>query len=320
MSRPGCGAEVTTALPKLTVTDPALLAFADDVGSDGPVAVEGGRTRWDLGGPLNAEARLVRAPGGIVAYTPEEMIVQVRAGTTVAELDAELAARGQRTALPCRSDSATVGGAVVVGENHIESAGRGRLRSAVLQVRYVSAEGRPISGGGPTVKNVTGFDLPRLLTGSLGTLGLVAEVILRTNPIPPTRRWFASDDANPFQARDAVTASAVLWNGSTTWLLIEGHEADVLAQQALLATTGHFTEADGPPPFPSERWSLKPSAINAEAGTRLGPFVAELNTGLTFAANPQPDRPVSDAVRQVGNRMKDTFDPTGRLNPGRSVL
>jgi len=176
----------------LHVDDPTLLAFADEVGDTGPVAIEGERTRWELGGESTGEPRLLRAPAGIVDYKPEEMTVQVRAGTTVADLHAALAEKGQRSALPERCG--TVGGALVVGENDIRALGRGRVRESLLQVRYVSAEGRIVSSGGPTVKNVSGFDLPRLMVGSLGTLGCVAEVILRTNPIPAESRWFHATD------------------------------------------------------------------------------------------------------------------------------
>ncbi|HLH45815.1 MAG TPA: FAD-binding protein, partial [Acidimicrobiales bacterium] len=79
--------------------DDELLDFAADVGTEGAVAVEGGRTRWSAGGPLEDGARLVRAPDGVVEYHPEEMTVRVRAGTTVADLHAALAEAGQGTAL-----------------------------------------------------------------------------------------------------------------------------------------------------------------------------------------------------------------------------
>lgn len=299
----------------LAITDPVLHAFADEVGAAGPVAVAGGRTRWDLGGPLAADARVVAAPAGIVAYSAPEMTVQVRAGTPVAALDAALAAEGQRTALPDRGG--TVGGAVAVGENVLDSLGRGRLRDAVLQVRYVSAEGELVTGGGPVVKNVTGYNLPKLLTGSLGTLGLIAEVILRTNPIPAVGAWFAAEGVDPTAALAAVHApGAVLWNGASTWVLLEGHEPDVAAEVAALAAVGPFAEADGPPPLPEHRWSLSPADAAAFAD---GSFVASIGVGTVWADRPQPDRTVDAGVAAIGARMKQNFDPTGRLNPGRRV-
>src|SRR4051812_14537728 len=165
-----------------TVVDEVLQEFAAQVGESGPVAIEGSRTRWSVGGELASGTRLLRAPAGILEHIPDEMTVRVRVGTTVAELHRVLAEAGQHTALPDRGG--TVGGALAVGENDVRVLGRGWIRQSLLQVRYVSAEGRVVKGGGPTVKNVSGFDLPRLMVGSLGTLGLLAEVILRTNPIP----------------------------------------------------------------------------------------------------------------------------------------
>ncbi|NBP52410.1 MAG: FAD-binding protein, partial [Actinobacteria bacterium] len=122
-----------------------LVAFADEVGADGPVAVEGSRTRWSAGGEAAPGVRLVRAPSGVADYLPEEMVVCVGAGTTVAELASVLASRGQRCALPERGG--TVGGAIAVGEQHLDVLARGSLRASVLEVRYVSSEGRLVRGG-----------------------------------------------------------------------------------------------------------------------------------------------------------------------------
>ncbi|MGB0112386.1 MAG: FAD-binding protein [Ilumatobacteraceae bacterium] len=302
----------------LTSTDGALAEFADDIGADDPVAVVGSRTRWELGGPSTPGTRLVTAPSGIVSYSPQEMTVQVRAGCSTAELRDELAAHGQRTALPERGG--TVGGAIAVGQNHPEVLGRGPLRASVLQVRYVSADGRIVNGGGPTVKNVTGFDLPRLMVGSLGTLGLVAEVILRTNPIPPVATWLRADDADPFDVRDALIApGAIYWDGQQTWVLLEGHAPDVAAQQRVLDAHGAFDVVAGPPVMPSERWSVAASDLRQIDTATTGSFVAAVGVGLIFAEHPQPVRTLSRSVRELTDRMKYNFDPTGRLNPGRDA-
>ncbi len=315
---PGPGPGPATAT--LASDDPAVAAFAEEVGTDGPVTVVGGRTRWSTGGPLAAGTRELTAPTGIVAHTPEEMTVRVRAGTTVAELDAVLAERGQRCALPARGG--TVGGALAVGENDVRALGRGRVRTSVLLVRYVSAEGRVITSGGPTVKNVTGFDLPRLLVGSLGTLGLLAEVILRTNPIPPESRWLRADGVDPREAFDALLApSAVLADGETTWVELEGHRVDVEAEQLALGAVGDFVPTDGPPPLPPHRWSMTPAEAGELAiGGRsvdTGRFVAAIGLGLVFAERSAPERAVDLPLAAVATRLKENFDPTGRLNPGR---
>lgn len=294
--------------------DVVLDRFTDDVGSSGPVAIEGNRTRWALGGTLDPDTRLISAPTGIVDHQPEEMTVRVRAGTTVTELDAVLAERGQRCALPDRAG--TVGGAVVVGENHECVLGRGRLRSSVLQVRYASAEGRLIVGGGPTVKNVTGFDLPRLFVGSLGTLGAVAEVVLRVNPVPPCSAWMSSDDTDPFAIHAALwRPGALLWNGESTWVLLEGHGADVEAQRRELRRHGSFVEADGAPPLPPHRWSLRPSDLRRPPTEDA--FVASIGVGTMWTHRPQPTKIQDPAVEALTARIKHNFDPDARLSPGR---
>ncbi len=301
----------------LAIDDPILETFAAEIEGSDPVTIVGARTAWDRGGPLEGAPREVRAPSGIVAYAPEEMTITVRAGTPVAELNAALAAVNQRCALPDRGG--TVGGAVAVGENDALVLGKGRLRTSVLQVRYVSAEGRLVTGGGPTVKNVTGFDLPRLMTGALGTLGFLGEVILRTNPVPAVATWFRADDADPFETFDAlVRPSAVFWDGSTTWVLLEGHSVDVAAEADVLATTGAFTETDGPPPLPPHRWSLTPGELRSlGVDHHLDRYVASIGVGTVHATEPEPARTVDSASQEVADQVKANFDPTGRLNPGR---
>ena len=300
----------------LLTSDKVLVDFAAQVGDSGPITIEGRRTRWSRGGALTEGTRMVAAPSGVVDFQPHEMIVTVRSGTLVSDLEATLAEHGQRSALPDRGG--TVGGAVAVGENHVAVLGRGMLRTSLLEVRYVSAEGKLIRGGGPTVKNVTGFDIPRIMVGSLGTLGCIAEVILRTNPIPTVSQWYQADNVSPFEVRDALLRpSAVLWNGHTTWVLLEGHAVDVADQLSVLHRLARFEEVDGSPDLPSHRWSLSPSDIHNLNRHDTGCFVASIGVGLVFAEKPQPPREVSVAVRQVSERLKANFDPTGRLNPGR---
>jgi glycolate oxidase FAD binding subunit len=301
-----------------TAVDPHMAAFASDIGGTGAVAVEGSRTRWHAGGELAPGTCLVKAPAGILEHRPEEMTVRARAGTPVAELHAELASRGQRTALARRGG--TIGGALAVGENDLSVLGRGRLRDCVLQLCYVSAEGVVVKSGGPTVKNVSGFDLPRLIVGSLGTLGLIGEVILRTNPIPPISQWVESSDCHPFMVLGPVARpSTVLWDGTRTLVELEGYAADVRAQQDSLGSIGHWAEAGGPPELPAHRWSLRPSDLRHLEQYALGPFVASVGTGTVFASVPQPSPARSPSIVALAERVKQQFDPTNRLNPGRSA-
>lgn len=297
-----------------TEFDLATLDFAKLVGSDGPIAVEGARTRWGVGGPLDSEARIVKAPAGIVTYQPEEMTVRVRAGTSVEELNAALLEKGQRVPLPDRGG--TVGGAIAVGENHPHMLGLGAIRTSLLQITYVSAEGKIVKGGGPTVKNVSGFDIPRLMVGSLGTLGLFSDMILRTNPIPSAARWVSTTTIAPLQVRDLVHApGAIFWDGTTTWLLLEGHEGDIEASLNALRNVGDIDGADGPPELGSNRWSLQPDQLISPP---VADYVAAIGTGLLFADATQPARSLAPPVAAVHERLAANFDPTNRLNPGRN--
>lgn len=278
------------------------------------VAVGGG-TRGALGGPVDPGTRAVHAPAGVVTHEPAEMIVRVRAGTPVADLAAALAPALQFVAVPDRPGS-TVGGALAVGASGVEALGWGPLRDSVLEVTFVTAEGALARAGGATVKNVAGYDLCRLLVGSLGTLGLLAEVVLRTRPVPPVRRWHRVEGVDPEVLRSRLHRPwSILWDGTTTWVLLAGHEADVDAE----ASAHGLVPTDGPPPLPPQRWSCPPSEVCAPGSAPAGRFVAEIGVGIVHCEQPQPPRALDPGVAALGVRLKAALDPTGRLAPGRSV-
>lgn len=300
----------------LASADASLARFAAEVGATDPIAVHGGGTRWHLGGVPAENARLIEAPTGIVDHQPSEMVVSVRAGTAVADLHDTLAAAGQTSALPDRGG--TVGGALAVGENRLDRLGRGSVRDAVLQIRYVSAEGEIVTSGGPVVKNVSGFNLPKLMVGALGTLGLLAEVVLRTNPVPPVQQWVRGEHVDPQKLRDGLLRpGAVLWDGTSSWALVEGHGVDVEAEIARLATRHEIRPVDGPPELPPYRWRLTPAEAARADRLTDGAFVASIGVGTVWASHAQPPRQSDPVATDVARRMKQLFDPTGRLNPGR---
>jgi glycolate oxidase FAD binding subunit len=286
-----------------------LSAFAAEVGTDGPVTVSGSGSR----GGGSPGIRTVSPPVGVAEFLPAEMTIRCGAGTLVDELAAVLAAGGQRVALP---SGGTVGGALAVGRSGITRLGHGPVRDTVLQARYVGADGEIVKAGGPTVKNVSGFDVCRLLVGSRGTLGFLGEVILRTRPLPAVTRWFRSDDVDPFALLTTLyRPAAVLWDGTSTWTCLEGHAGDVAAQAALIVGAA---EVAGPPPLPTgSRRSVAPSAL----GSLSGRFVAEVGVGVVHHNDPATDAPaVSPEVVALHARLKAKFDPRGRLNPGIDVL
>lgn len=307
----------------------AVTDFASAVGGAdaGPVTCVGGRTHWHLGGTVAVGAREVSAPAGVVAHEPGEMIVRVRAATTLAELAEATGVGGQFVALEAPDPHrATVGGALACGRSGLRRLGRGPVRDTVLEVTAVTADGRVVRAGAPLVKNVTGFDLCRLLVGSYGTLAFTAEVVLRCQPRPEMERWWCdrSGGSDPFTLLGALYRPlAVLWDGGAVWVGLAGHRADVEGQaQRLLAG---FEEVEGPPVPPGRRRSVAPAdlpglAARAPAGT----WLAEVGVGVVHCDPPAADAvavtPASAGVVELHRRIKERFDPGGRLNPGRSPL
>jgi glycolate oxidase FAD binding subunit len=286
--------------------------MVEQVGTSGPVVAAGGRTQWAVGGTVDPIAREVRAPRGIVSYVPEEMTVRVGAGTTVAELDAALAESSQCVAMP-PWPGATIGGVLAVGHSGLRRLGWGPIRDVLLEARCASADGRLVVAGGPTVKNVSGYDLCRLLVGSLGTLAIIGEVVLRTRPIPACERWLAGE-ADPFALRRVLHRPAsILWDGATTWVLLDGHPTDVEAETA---RTG-LVEVEGPPPLPPHRRSVRPSELPALRGAG---WIAEVGVGVVHQSEPAHPGVLAPEVVELHRRIKEAFDPTGRLAPGRDPL
>jgi glycolate oxidase FAD binding subunit len=320
------------------------------VAEAGAVIPVGSRTHWEVGGALTAgaEAVEVTAPDGVVTYDPADLTVTVGAGTTCAELADVLGAAGQECALDPRDPAATVGGLLATGLSGHRRLRLGPLRDRVLEVRFVTADGRVVKGGGPTVKNVSGFDLPRLLVGSFGTIGVLVQVTLRCQPRPATSEWFTTV-ADPFAARRSLyRPSCITWDGRTTHVLVEGVAADVDAERSRI---GAPAERAAAPPWPHGRHrgriSVRPSAVPAladpldAAGVR---WLAEVGVGTVHVAT-DDERALARArtaaeagggwmLREagapgldgfgcalpnarLGERVRAAFDPTDKCAPGR---
>ena len=323
----------------------ARLAEADTV-----VPV-GARTQWEIGGAVHAVAPVeVRGPIGVVSYVPADMTVTVGAGTSCRDLEAVLAEELQECPLDPRDPAATVGGVLAAGVSGTRRLRLGPLRDHVLEVRFVIGDGRVIRGGGPTVKNVTGYDLPRLLVGSLGTLGVLTQVTVRTAPIAETSGWHVTE-LSPTELRARLLRpSCLAWDGRRTHVLLEGNRADVVAQavdHGLDPTSGGPAWPEGPhrgrisvpstrlEPLASRLRDLECSWI-AEGGVGTVHVAADHETGLA-AARAAAEAEQGWLLREAGapgldpfgitpanlaimQRVKDAFDPAGKVNPGRLPL
>ena len=161
--------------------------LCDCVRSHEKVAIQGGCTKRRLVGEFDGRQIVSTARlSGIVDYKPDEYIFTARAGTKLSEISALLAENGQYLPFdpPLVDEGATIGGAVAAGLNGPGSYRFGGLRDFNLAVRFVDGSGRVIFGGGKVVKNAAGFDFPKLMIGSLGRLGALAELTLKVFPKP----------------------------------------------------------------------------------------------------------------------------------------
>ena len=155
-----------------------------------PLRIRGGGSKDFYGQRLHGELLDVRPIAGVVDYEPSELVVTVRAGTRLRELQALLAERGQCLPFepPQFGVGSTIGGAVAAGLSGPARASVGSLRDYVLGVQIVNGKGELLTFGGQVMKNVAGYDVSRLMAGSLGTLGVIAEVSLKVLPVPPAER------------------------------------------------------------------------------------------------------------------------------------
>ncbi len=223
----------------MRVEDEAGLAEAI-AGAEGPVRVIGGGTR-DIGRPV-AGARLEVGLTGVELYEPGALTLVARAGTPLAEIEALLAGEGQRLAFEPMDHRAllgtagvpTIGGVVAANVSGPRRVQAGAARDFTLGARFVDGAGRIIRNGGRVMKNVTGYDLVKLMAGSWGTLGVLTEVSLKVLPVPETEATLVFPGLDAARAGEAMRAAlacpwevtGAAWDGETC-LRIEGFEASV---------------------------------------------------------------------------------------------
>jgi len=148
--------------------------------------IRGGGSKDFYGGALHGELLEVGGYRGIVDYEPSELVLTARAGTPLSEIESTLKAHGQMLAFepPHFGNTATFGGCIAAGLSGPRRATAGSARDFVLGVRVLDGKGDDLRFGGQVMKNVAGFDVSRLLTGSLGTLGVLLEISIKVLPIP----------------------------------------------------------------------------------------------------------------------------------------
>ena len=208
-----------------------------------PLCIRGGGSKDWYGGAPQGAVLDTRDHAGIVDYEPTELVVTARCGTPLAEIEALLARHNQMLAFepPHFSATATVGGTVAAGLSGPRRASSGATRDFVLGVRLLDGKGDVLAFGGKVMKNVAGYDVSRMLAGSMGTLGLLLEVSLKVLPRPfseATLRFEMSEiDAirrlNEWGGQP-LPLSGSAWCGGQLALRLSGAEAAVDAAMRLL--------------------------------------------------------------------------------------
>lgn len=203
-----------------------------------PLRIRGGGSKDFYGEPAAGEELSTAGLAGIASYEPSELVVTVRAGTPLEELETVLAGRGQCLPFepPHFAGGATVGGMVACGLSGPARAGVGPVRDYVLGLTLVNGRGELLTFGGQVMKNVAGYDVSRLMVGALGTLGLIVEVSLKVLAVAPaeaTLRFELSQDQalrrlNEWGGRP-LPLNASCWTDGMLFLRLRGAHAAVAA-------------------------------------------------------------------------------------------
>ena len=316
--------------------------------------VVGGRTHMDRGNPCEVDLELwTTMLDEVAAYEPAEMLAVVEAGMRVGDLQARLAEGGQEWPVDAPHD-ATVGGVIATGVSSFRRMKVGHVRDTVVELELVTGDGRLVRSGARTVKNVTGFDVHRLATGSLGTLGAIVQAALKLRPLPQARRrLIAEGDGLELGRRFLETVplpAAVIAEAERASVWLEGWSGEVEEQTTAARTvTEELDIEDDPEPFDPlaieapvvVEAAVPPSRIAGVVEGRDG-WTALLGVGLVWfrLEGGGPLRAIREAVAEGGGvapvirgsgglgdapvpaqrvhrQLKRAFDPAGILAPGR---
>jgi glycolate oxidase FAD binding subunit len=306
----------------------ALTALAEAIraaAADGrPLRIRGGGTKDFYGQSLHGEILDTRGYAGIVAYDPTELVVTVRAGTPLADLEAALREKRQMLAFEpphfaqSGSGGATVGGAVAAGLSGPRRAAAGAVRDFVLGVRLLDGRGQDLTFGGQVMKNVAGYDVSRVMAGALGTLGVLVEVSLKVLPVPvaeATLKFEMPEDkaleaVNRWAGRP-LPISATAYTDGDLGVRLSGAAAAVRAAQEKLG--GTLVEAERAAPFwygirehadaffagPEPLWRVSVPSATPPLGLE-GRQLVEWGGALRWLKSNAEARTVRDAAARAG--------------------
>ncbi|MGC9542086.1 FAD-binding protein [Streptomyces sp. UG1] len=311
---------------------PTTLAEVRDAVRDGPprLLIAGSGTAAEWGGTPSPHDAVLDVTGldGVLTYQPSDLTVAVKAGTPLAALQEVLAENGQQVGLDAARipRGATVGGLLATADGGPARHAYGTLRDCVIGITVVLADGTVARSGGQVIKNVAGYDLAKLFHGSLGTLGVIAEVTLRLHPLAEASCTVAaactpgrSLELADRMMREALEPVALEWYDGRLLARFDGSRAGV----ARRARAAGFDQAD-----PSV-WQAVAAVSLGEPGDtvfRLGtlpglwPWVADLVGALTGCRpGPQQQCRGRDSYGAAGGRQPRGVAPAAGGNrwPGR---
>ena len=266
-----------------------------------PLDIRGGGTKRFYGEAAQGEAFDVTGLSGISSYEPTELVVTARCGTTLDELEATLAEKGQCLPFepPHFGRGATVGGMVAAGLAGPSRAAVGGVRDYLLGASLLNGRGELLSFGGQVMKNVAGYDVSRVLAGSLGTLGVICEVSLKVLPMASATATlrFEIDEAQALQQLAVWSAQPLPLNASAWWagmLVIRLRGALAAVNAARVAMGGErVDDADanafwhGLREHDDEYFAAAHRAIESERAMRLWRLSVPATTPLLALAGEQ---------------------------------
>ncbi|HEX5279250.1 MAG TPA: FAD-binding protein [Micropepsaceae bacterium] len=223
-------------------------------------------TKRNLGRPLAANAILdMSAVAGVIDYKPEELVLSARAGTRVTEIERLLANHDQALGFePCDwgplfgapAGNQTIAGVVaadVCGPGRVKS---GSIRDHVIGCRFINGQGELIKAGGPVIKNVTGFDIPKLMCGAFGTLGVLTEVTLRVLPRAKRSATFVLHDQSPKEGLGALIVAAQTPADATALAYLPSSAIGLLESSARGSRGAALIRIEGTPAAIGEKLGL----------------------------------------------------------------